>query len=64
MHTHSDRRIKSCKTCQKAIRAIEEAGKELDRLGTWLPLPKKLKKGFEYKLWKMKLTEIISATFA
>jgi hypothetical protein len=53
MHSHPDRYIASCDVCQKRIKEIEEAGKELARLGVW-NMPKKIKKGATYIVWKRK----------
>jgi len=53
IHTHSDRKIKTCPVCQKNIKEIIKAGKELDRLGIW-NLPKKIKEGEEYVIWRRK----------
>jgi hypothetical protein len=50
MHSHSDKKIKTCPVCQKALRKIAEAGKKLDRLGVW-NIPKKIKSNTEYTIW-------------
>ena len=54
LHSHSDRLIKTCPVCQKAIKEINKAGKKLDKLGTW-NIPKKLKTGVDYVVWKRRL---------
>jgi len=57
IHIHSDKKIKTCKICQKEIKEIIKAGKELDKLGTW-NLPKDIKKRLEnreeIKIWERK----------
>ena len=53
MHSHDDRKIKTCKICQQNIKEIKEAGEELNRLGLW-NFPKKWKKGEEYTIWTAK----------
>jgi len=53
MHSHNDRKIKSCKVCQNSIKEINEAGKELATLGTF-NYPKKFEKGVDYTVWSKK----------
>ena len=53
MHSHSDRKIKTCPTCQKALQDIAESAKELDRTGVW-NIPKTMKKGVDYTVWERK----------
>lgn len=38
---------------KKRIKRINESSKELDKLGIW-SIPKKIKKGVEYSVWKAK----------
>jgi hypothetical protein len=51
LHFHSDKLIKTCPICQKAIKSINKAGKKLDKLGKW-NFPKKFKTGIDYQVWK------------
>ena len=53
IHSHSDKKIKTCKICQKNIEEIIICAHKLDLLGIW-DIPKKLKKGKDYMIWKKK----------
>jgi len=53
MHIHSDKKIKTCPICQKAIKEIEKAGEKLDKLGIW-NIPKDIKKEEKYAVWERK----------
>jgi len=51
MHSHPDQYISTCAVCQRSIREIKKAGKELAKMGVW-NIPKKVKDGIEYTIWE------------
>lgn len=51
MHSHSDRYIKTCKTCQQSLIKLTEHMKKLDKTGTWT-IPEKLIPDVRYKIWE------------